>query len=53
MVIRQALGDQRNFPISEVKQGIFRLGELKLKSWFNCIVLHDCVVSITKFSCLN
>ena len=53
MVIRQALGDQRNSPISEVKQGTFRLGELNSKSWFNCIVLHNCVVCVPKFSCLN
>jgi len=53
VVIRQALGDQRNFPIPEVKQGIFRLGELNSKSWFNYIVLHDCVVCVTKFLCLN
>jgi len=53
VVIRQALGDQRNSPISEVKQGTFRLGELNSKSWFNCIVLHNCVVCVPKFSCLN
>ena len=30
MVIRQAIGDQRNLQISKVKQGNSRLGELNL-----------------------
>ena len=40
MVIRQAIRDQRKLPISKVKQGNFRLGELNLiLVSLNC--LHD------------
>ena len=41
MVIRQALGDQRNFPISEVKQGIFQVRGAEPNSYVYSVILHD------------